>query len=809
MPRNSSSHRFATARRGILFLALGAALASTAQAQEADPASATDLDRITVTAQKREQQIQEVPISINAYSGDFLQANGINDYGDLGNLVPGLEIQTQSVSNPSISIRGITADLDDPTQEPRISLFQDGVSISRSRGSSVEMFDMERVEVLRGPQGTLFGRAAETGAIHFIQNKARPGTSSGFQVGFGNFNQEKFTGYYNTDLSANLQGRVAAFYEKRDGYVENLDGGTLQGKDTRALRGAFHLNLGETGGLDLVLNYQKDTPPGTAFRSMIIPNQEGSLDPYVANSQRGEALGTDREVYGATLLGDFGLNDDWSVSTITGWRRYDGNDRFDADGSQADIIEFDEHAWGDQFSQEVRFNFDNGGNFTGFFGASYFDEKASRDLLYQTDERQLYALLSPRANEAFAFLPIIPLLNPDGTPNTSQESLVGGLVPLNPNHYETFGNDVKLRSFDLFADGTWRFADRWSLTMGVRGSREKAEYGYFANPGNASSIGYFLSANTIPNCYPLLAEPCYNVLYNPTGGRLSHDGTWTSWVGRAVLGVELSEQVNAYASVSRGRRPNMVELQYRRFGIDADRNGVFESYTDLTEVVTEVPAEILMSYELGIKGETGNGALTYDVSLFYYDYSNFQASVANENPPPAYKTINAGRAHALGVEASLFARFNDQVSGFLNLNHIDAGFNAFNEDGTYQELAGNRFRMTPENSVSVGLDWTLPLESGRSLYIRPSYSWRSHVFFEDSNERDPLTGLLLEQGAYGLANLRAGMRFNERWDITLWGNNLANRKYLIDAGNTGLIFGIPTLIAGASRTYGVTLTAKF
>ena len=459
-------------RRDRLSLALLAAIAAVALpafAQETTPdgADAGELDRIVVTAQKREQQISDVPISINAYSGDFLQAQGIEDYGDLGTLVPGLEVQTQSVTNPSISIRGITADLDDPTQEPRISVFQDGVSISRARGSSVEMFDMQRVEVLRGPQGTLFGRAAETGAIHLIQNKARTGTASGFELGLGSDDQRRFTGFYNTDLGDNVQGRIAAFYETRDGYVQNLDGGTLQGKDTRAIRGALHFGVGERGGFDLILNYQKDTPPGTAFRSQLIPNTRGSLDPFVANSQRGDDLGTDREVYGATLLGDFRLNDNWSLSSISGWRRYDSLDKFDSDGSQADLIEFDEHAWGHQFSQELRFNFDAGGKFTGFVGGSFFKETSDRDLAYQTDERQMYALLSPQINAnlgaligsalANYYYPLQSVLNPNLTPNTSNATLwlpVPGTVPpsasnpagfpqipLNPDHRETFGND--------------------------------------------------------------------------------------------------------------------------------------------------------------------------------------------------------------------------------------------------------------------------------------------------------------------------------------------------------------------------------
>jgi iron complex outermembrane recepter protein len=807
---SATIHAIRPLRRDVLALAiaLAGAVALPAQAQESAPGDADELDRITVTAQKREQQIQDVPLSISAYSGDFLQAQGINDYGDLGTLVPGLEVQTQSVSNPSISIRGITADLDDPTQEPRISLYQDGVSISRARGASVEMFDLERIEVLRGPQGTLFGRAAETGAIHLIQNKARGGTSGGFELGVGSDNQRRFTGHYNTDLSDTVQGRIAAFYETRDGYIENLDGGTLQGKDTRALRGALHFDIGDSSGLDVILNYQKDSPPGTGFRSQVIPNLQGSLDPFVANSQRGEDLGTDREVYGLTALGDFSLNDTWSLSTITGWRRYDGVDKFDADGSQTDLIEFDEEAWGRQFSQEVRFNYDDGGKFTGFVGGSYFDETANRDLNYQADERQLYALLSPQINANTArllgttlanlYFPILSPLNANATPNTSRTFTwlpVPGIVPpsptnpagflqipLNPDHRETFGNDVDIRAFELFADGTWQFNDAWSLTLGARGTHETVEYGYFAAPGNASSLGFLLSGRGTPACG---APPCTNLLFPATAGRLSADDSFNSWVGRAVLGYKIGDNINTYASISRGRRPAMINV------------------SDLEPDGEVIPAEIVWSYELGMKGNAADGRFVYDLSLFYYDYNNFQASVQNDSPPPFFVTTNAGKAHALGFEASLFGRFNDNVNGWLNYGYIDGGFNAFDDDGTYQELAGNRFRMTPKQSFSLGLDWSIPLSSGGSLYLRPSYSWRAQVYFEDENQPG------IEQDGYGLFNLRAGWKFSERWDVAVWANNLADEEYLIDAGNTGILFGIPTVIAGPDRSFGATLRAKF
>ena len=809
MSRMLHAHR--PHRRAALFSALACILAAQvvalpALAQDAAPATDDELDRIVVTAQKREQQIEDVPISISAYSGEFLQAQGIVDYGDLGSLVPGLEVQTQSVSNPSISIRGITADLDDPTQEPRISVYQDGVSISRARGSSVELFDLQRIEVLRGPQGTLFGRAAETGAIHIIQNKAREGRSGSFELGLGSDDQRRFTGHFNTDLGENVQGRIAAFYETRDGYMDNLDGGTLQGKDTRAIRGALHVGIGEASGVDVIFNYQKDTPPGTGFRSQVIPNLQGSLDPYSANSQRGNDLGTDRDVYGATVLGNFVLNDNWSLSTITGWRRYDGLDKFDADGSQADLIEFDEDARGRQFSQEFRFNYDAGGKFTGFLGTSFFDETAERDLHYQADERQLYALLSPQINANTAallgpalanyYFPVVPLLNPNATPNTSIATTwlpVPGVVPptltnpagflqipLNPDHRESFGNDVDVRAIELFADGTWQFNDQWSLTLGLRGSHEKVEYGYYAAPGNGSSLGFLLSARGGPAC---AAPPCTNLLFPATAGRLSAGDSFTSWVGRAVLGFKVSDTLNTYASISRGRRPAMINV------------------SDLGE--DDIAPEIVWSYEVGMKGSAVDGRFVYDLSLFYYDYNNFQASVQNDTPPPFFVTTNAGKAHALGFEASLFARFSDNVNGWFNYGYIDGGFNAFDDDGTYQELAGNRFRMTPKQSVSLGLDWTIPLSGGDSLYVRPSWNWRGHVYFEDENQPG------IEQDSYGLLNLRMGWRFNGNWDLGLWGNNLTNEAYLIDAGNTGLLFGIPTVIPGPDRSYGVSLRAKF
>ena len=156
-------------------LAMGQA--AQAQSQDAGP---TDLDEIVVTAQLREQKTIEVPFALTAYSGQFLEDLGIQEFEQLSAFVPGFLVQNQSPNNPGFVMRGITSDSGAATAEPRVSVFQDGVSISKSRGSYVELFDLARVEVAKGPQSTLYGRGALIGAVNLVQNRAEPGQTEAY-----------------------------------------------------------------------------------------------------------------------------------------------------------------------------------------------------------------------------------------------------------------------------------------------------------------------------------------------------------------------------------------------------------------------------------------------------------------------------------------------------------------------------------------------------------------------------------------------------------------------------------------------------
>src|SRR5688572_13021146 len=161
------------------------------------------LDRLDVSAQKRVQSISDVPVPITAYSGSFLEQAGITDYKNFASLVPGFFVQEQSPNTPSINMRGLTSGSGDPRTESRISIYQDGVSISRLQASVVELFDLERIEVLKGPQGTLFGRGGGIGAMSIIQNKARNESSGMISASYGNYSDRRISGYVNTALVPN------------------------------------------------------------------------------------------------------------------------------------------------------------------------------------------------------------------------------------------------------------------------------------------------------------------------------------------------------------------------------------------------------------------------------------------------------------------------------------------------------------------------------------------------------------------------------------------------------------------------------
>ncbi len=193
------------------------------------------------------------------------------------------------------------------------------------------------------------------------------------------------------------------------------------------------------------------------------------------------------------------------------------------------------------------------------------------------------------------------------------------------------------------------------------------------------------------------------------------------------------------------------------------------------------------------------------MAVYYYDWNHFQSSQLNEETLK-YVSTDAGKAHSFGVEAGLQYCLPQGSSVFANYGYINGKFNDKDEDGKEQEYAGNTFRLTPKHSISAGVNVVVPVAKKTYVYVRPSYTYTSKVYFEDENTE------ALSQDGYGLANIDAGVTFTAGkllYDFSMYSKNVFDEKYIIDGGNTGNTFGIPTFVGGSRRTYGAIFRIKF
>lgn len=801
---------------------------------------ARNLDEIIVSTQKRNQSSIEIPVPVSALSGESLVHLNVRQLDELSEYIPGMQMQLQSPNNPGYVIRGVTSDDGDSRSQPRVSVFQDGISISRSRGSVVELFDLERIEVVKGPQGTLFGRGAEIGALHIVRQKPINRWAAEATLGYGSYNQKLLTGFINTPiLKDQLLNRFAFYYNDRDGFIENRSGGDLNGKGVWALRNSTRLFAGENTFADLILDYQRDDYPGTSFKNGQYAPKGGDTDPNtMADLEKGKDLYIKRNVGGVGLLIDHTLNSDWKFSSITGFRAFDSDESFDADGTAAPILWVSEIAKGTQLSQEFRFNYDNKDNFSGFLGASYFYEKNSQEVPMRINEQSLYpAYISPmlkkNLTEQFSAIPgmteeqvgaIANLLFPDvppltdGVPNyvaktpnvrktledvfssqigmpltleqiltlaqvpeTTQKQLIGMVDLLsdkniNSYHEESSKNTGINHAAEFFADGTYKITPNLGITAGIRLSYEKQKGFYEA------------AASGQPSVFAMLMTQTDNLLNPISNGEISASKDYFSYVGRLALNYMFGRN-NLYAIVSRGRRPGVVSI--------------------LPAKTTFLQPEIIWNYETGIKGHVAGGKLQYDFTMFYYDWNHFQTTslqTVEGSLAPQYQADDAGKAHSFGIETGLRYSFLPGVNAFANYAYIDGKFSDRDEEGNEQEYAGNRFRLTPKHTFSVGLDANILLKGATVLFLRPSYSYKSKVYFEDENTE------LLSQEGYGLANYTAGVGFKAKrlyYEISTYGKNALDKKYIIDAGNSGNTIGMPTFIGGSPNQFGIQVKIGF
>ncbi|WP_341197888.1 TonB-dependent receptor [Hyphomonas chukchiensis] len=786
----------------------------------ADHEDARRLDVVTVTTQKQTQSLIDVPINISVTDQTTIDKLGADDIEDLANFIPGLQVQAQSLNAPSYSLRGVVSD----GGSPRVALFQNGVSIGTpGYATNVAIYDMERVEVVKGPQATLFGQGALVGGINFIQNRASlDGNSGQITLEGGDYNFVRAEGFYNLAVSDTLAVRLAGQIKNMDGYVPNTaNSPDLMGQDTTALRSAVHWEPSSQLTADVFLNYQNDDSTGTQFTSGFF-EVNGKVDPYGATAmninadQVRDKLGNDREIFDATVNLEYRFNDAWTLTSLTDYRDLSSNEAWDSDGAAFNLLQFYQAREGETFNQELRLNYDAGGRLTAFFGANYFDYETRDSLIFSTDEAYAQTLFLPQiaAGAGLTVAQIRGLLMAQNIPgaenvgsfdNPFGYSVVGlltqgALIPLNPAHAEQSNTTDGRTSYDLFGDVTYDITDRFALTGGLRytinelSASSEAELirGNAALGGTLNAVtfapGFLINAALIGNRASFSADP---------------DGAFT-W--RLNASYRLTDNINTWLAYGRGRRP--------------------EALTASGTTYTVLDSEKLDNVEVGMFGRFFDDRLQMTTSVYYGQYKDFQTS-RFDPINGVFITENSGNATQYGFEFDGQALVTDNIRLLATYGYNFSEYDDEDDDGNALQFAGNTFRLSPENSFSLAADITVPMGARGDISIVPSYIWKSEHYFEDDNGYDyaadgnggfvriPETypnGQVVDelQDAYGVANLRVAFdSADQRWGVYVLGENVFDEEYLIDVGNTGGAFGLHTIIRGKPQMLKAGLYVKF
>ena len=821
---------------------------------------------IFISTQKRLQSNVEVPIAVSVIDQAKLDEINTTQIDDVSGIAPGFNATIQGQNKGGLSIRGVTSDGLESFFQPRISVFFNGVSLSRLQSSIVELFDMERIEIVKGPQGTLFGRGAEIGAVHYITKRPQKDTSAMVSLNYGGYNQRGAQGMVNLTIGEKFANRFAFSYDYHDGYIKNYAGGTLNGKSVIALRNTLSYFHDKKSTLNLILDYEYDDTPGISFKSKSVAPEGGDTSPFsAAYLNGGEDLCVKRHLFGSTLEYDRELNSQFNFSSTFGVRGAYADENFDADGCYLPLMDCQEVADALQFSEEFRLNWDNGSNMHGFIGVGAMYEYCKHHLNINSAQSYLYPIcVAPSMKEKLSGLPTqvamgvagaikqaLPSLQAMGltltddmingvseaietqlnsrldswfegstwkqTPNffgdtrstieyvlvealggvlgskEMAQQMVGGFlpmieesltdikqisnIPMDDTYHEDQTNYARNFEADIFADFNWNVVGNLYFTIGLRGTYEKQKSGFYSNSMTAPIVGTMVYESTL-------------------GETLWTDMNDFSWVGRFITNYMINKTNNIYLSFSKGRRPSVSYFKYT----NAEKSA--------TRPITKLRDEEVYNYELGLKGSIFKNSVSYALAAFFYNWKHFQNMSAHKTKDGAYVYDNndKGIANCGGVEASMKYYFKRYATLFADYNYFHGRFADKDEDGNPQQLAGNSFRLSPESTFDMGVDVNIPIRNKFTVYFRPNYTSKSEMFFDDSN----LPGI--SQEAYGVLNATLGIKFAQKrmsYDFALWGKNITNTEYIIDAGNAGQTIGFPTFVAGAPANFGVKLTVGF
>ncbi|MBB1087388.1 TonB-dependent receptor [Lysobacter sp. SG-8] len=861
--------RLPPARR-VLSLSVLLALAMPAHAQQATPdEDTTTLSALVVTAQKREEALQDVPIAITALSEALLRDTGVRDIKDMQVLVPGLTVtSTQSDAQTTARIRGIGTVGDNPGLESSVGVVIDGVYRPRNGVGFGDLGEIERIEVLKGPQGTVFGKNTSAGVINVITRRPDYGTYAGAELTVGNYNALGVAGTFNSALGDSAAMRVYAAKRERDGWMDVHvgDGPRRETRDNdqnfHTLRAQWLLEPTDALDVSVIADYtsreENCCTAVTLVRGGTAPlidalSPDDGVAPVVDLEAReawsNRSTEQDFKDKGVSLQVDW--DTPWlggaTLTSITASRDWDAINGLDFDYSTADLIyrnaDADESLIAfDTFSQELRLT-GSTDRLDWMLGAFYSDETLDRNDSYRVGgayEPYVSTLVFQRVAAAVSGLGLpIDTSNPASffSQVTGQPYNTGfvGLSALDRYRQEATSHAV-------FGNGTWHATDALDITVGLRyTSEDKALDARYGNPNGSQACaaalanpaggvaqallarGVPLGALTPPQQAALLGQLAPQVvgfMCLPWANAL-HDGRMTrqerdegAWSGTLKAAYRWNDALMTYASAARG---------YKAGGFNLDRvqsaDGLSSSGSGIVPVDdTSFPGEYVDSYELGAKTTWMGGNLLANATLFHQTYEDFQA---NSFLGTSFVVRSIPEVVSKGIDTELL--WQTPLDGLMlqaGLTYADTRYGDetptadFVYPGALYKLPGSRMSFAPlwSGSAAVTYEW----DFGANLLGRFNLGGK---YMSDFNTGTDLDAEKMQDG-YAVFNARLGIGSRDRrWMVELWGQNILDETYVQVAFDAPLQTpGTPAPgdplnsyngYLGAPATWGVTLRLEY
>ena len=751
--------------------------------------SAAQIEEIIVTTQKREQSLQDVPISVSAFTGSFMEKAQISDAKAVALLTPGVSGDTDDSFLDSMNVRGISTNDFGVGAEPSIGVYQDGIYLGRTGGALSSFFDLDMVEVVKGPQGTLFGRNASAGAIAVTTAKPTDEQSGSVDLGIGEDGYSEFTGVMNMPVNDNFSQRIAIYQQKKDGWVTNINDGKKVGAiENTAARYTLAYESDMVSGT-LMLEYEDRQGPPTLYQ--VYDPDETGISFYSTDAARNEIssdvnsddLIDEGEVWGATLNVEVDLGNDYSLTSITGIRGHNYYYKEDFDGEDRFIFNYNQIQAQKYFSQEFRLNKDTDA-VSWFVGASMYQEEIETRFNQTYDEDVMCQTLAVAYSVDY-----------DGDPDYVESEV----TDCSSYYYYNYGDasytdpgvgtrndsvdiDAEYDGWGVYGDATFHVSEKLDVSVGARYTEDNRDFG---QKFGGEDRNYFFYS------FPFFSSDF-----------IRGSDSWTNTSVRTAVSYQLSDEVSTYINYSTGYKAGGFNTLFVMFPDSVDVDSLDgEDAVELGGSPESFEKEEVTNIELGLKGQFWDGQMQLNASIYQYQFDGMQSGYYIGS---RYSVANVGDAEGNGVELDMRLLPSDNLDIYLGLSWADTELTkpaeGFCEPA---DCLGAQIPGTVEFSAAMVATYTVPMKNGDLAVTWETFHQDESVGFGQFD----LNPLMAD--GFTTNNLRIGYDSAEDWSVTLWVNNITDEFHY--KGVAGADSNIAPHYFGFSepRRMGVDIGFKF